>query len=142
MARLRELEGIDLDALDIDCSAYEVDASLLETRDASAAETLTTNLFRSMCPVTGQPDIASVAITYEGPQIDRASLLRYLVSYRCHAGFHEHCVERIFMDLKSRCGARTLSVYARFTRRGGIDINPFRSDAGERMPANVRTARQ
>lgn len=142
MARLRELEGIDLDALDIDCSAYEVDAALLETRDASAAETLTTNLFRSMCPVTGQPDIASVAITYEGPQIDRASLLRYLVSYRCHAGFHEHCVERIFMDLKSRCGARTLSVYARFTRRGGIDINPFRSDAGERMPANVRTARQ
>jgi 7-cyano-7-deazaguanine reductase len=141
-ARLRELEGIDLDALDVDCGVYDVDPSLLVTRSGNAAETLTTNLFRSMCPVTGQPDVASLAIGYEGPPIDRPALLRYLVSYRCHAGFHEHCVERIFMDVKARCRTRTLSVYARFMRRGGIDINPFRSDAGGRMPANARTARQ
>jgi 7-cyano-7-deazaguanine reductase len=140
--RLRELAGIDIDALDVECGVYDVDATLLDTRSGNAAETLTTNLFRSMCPVTGQPDIASLAISYEGPPIDRAALLRYLVSYRCHAGFHEHCVERIFMDLKSRCRTRTLSVYARFMRRGGIDINPFRSDVGERAPPNVRTARQ
>jgi 7-cyano-7-deazaguanine reductase len=141
--RLRELEGIDLDALEVECNAYDVDASLLGTLAGSAAETLTTHLFRSMCPVTGQPDIASLAIAYEGPCVDRAALLRYLVSYRCHAGFHEHCVERIFMDVTSRCRPQALSVYARFMRRGGIDINPFRSsDPRQRMPANVRTARQ
>jgi len=83
-----------------------------------------------------------VQVAYEGPRIDRGALLRYLVSYRCHAGFHEHCVERIFVDVKTRCRARKLSVYARFTRRGGLDINPFRTDAGLPVPANVRTARQ
>ena len=137
-----ELDGIDLDSQDVECTAYDVDVNLLATRDGSAAETLTTNLFRSMCPVTGQPDIASVQVAYEGPRIDRGALLRYLVSYRCHAGFHEHCVERIFVDVKTRCRARKLSVYARFTRRGGLDINPFRTDAGLPVPANVRTARQ
>jgi 7-cyano-7-deazaguanine reductase len=137
-----ELDGVDLDSQDVECTVYDVDPGLLATRSGNAAETLTTNLFRSMCPVTGQPDIASVQVSYEGPQIDRGALLRYLVSYRCHAGFHEHCVERIFVDLKSRCRARRLSVYARFTRRGGLDINPFRSDAGVDVPANVRTARQ
>ena len=105
-------------------------------------ETLTTNLFRSLCPVTGQPDYASLALRYRGPQIDRTSLLRYLVSYRRHAGFHEHCVERIFVDMKERCECATLSVYARFTRRGGVDINPFRTDAKVVAPANERTARQ
>jgi len=69
-------------------------------------------------------------------------LLRYLVSYRCHAGFHEHCVERIFVDIKRRCAPVRLTVYARFLRRGGLDINPFRSDAGARVPANLRTVRQ
>lgn len=140
--RLRELDGVDLDTLEIDCTAYDVDPGLLATRAGDAAETFTTNLFRSMCPVTGQPDIASLAVSYEGPQIDRPALLRYLVSYRCHAGFHEHCVERIFMDVRTRCRTRRLSVYARFMRRGGLDINPFRTDAGTTSPPNVRTARQ
>jgi 7-cyano-7-deazaguanine reductase len=140
--QLRELHGVDLDALDVDCTAYDVDPALLSARDGNAAETLRTDLFRSMCPVTGQPDMASLQISYEGPPIDRPALIRYLVSYRCHAGFHEHCVERIFMDLRRRCATRKLTVYARFLRRGGLDINPFRSDAGTRVPANVRIARQ
>jgi 7-cyano-7-deazaguanine reductase len=140
---LRELDGTDLDALDIGCSVYDVDPSLLETGAGDRiAETLRTDLFRSICPVTGQPDLGSVRIAYEGAPLDRSGLLRYLVSYRGHAGFHEHCVERIFMDLKERCAPRRLSVYARFTRRGGLDINPFRTNAGVAVPRNVRTPRQ
>ena len=81
-------------------------------------------------------------IAYRGPAIDRAALLRYLVSFRCHPGFHEHCVERIFVDVMARCRCEALSVYARFTRRGGVDINPFRTNAGLAVPPNMRTARQ
>lgn len=139
---VRELDGVDLDAAPIECGAYEVDANLLQTAGGQAAETLRTNLFRSMCPVTGQPDIGSVQVAYEGRRIEPAALLRYLVSYRCHPGFHEHCVERIYMDIKARCAPARLTVLARFTRRGGLDINPFRTDAGAPLPANVRTARQ
>jgi 7-cyano-7-deazaguanine reductase len=105
-------------------------------------ESLYTRLFRSVCPVTGQPDYACVEVSYRGAQIDRAGLLRYLVSYRRHPGFHEHCVERIFADLWQRCRPEALSVYARFTRRGGIDINPWRSSEDDRPPCHVRTARQ
>ena len=97
--------------------------------------------FTSLCPVTGQPDFASVQISYTGPRIEHEDLLRYLVSYREHPGFHEHCVERIFLDLMARCAPRELSVYARFLRRGGIDINPFRSTSGVAPPA-VRLVRQ
>ena len=136
------LEGSSLDALDVACTAYDVDASLLAAGAGHVRDTLTTDLFRSVCPVTAQPDIASLQIAYEGPPIDRAGLLRYLVSYRCHAGFHEHCVERVFMDVKRRCAPARLTVYARFLRRGGLDINPFRSDAGVPVPANLRTPRQ
>ena len=140
---IRELEGESLDALPVVCDAYEVDPALLGAPgDAVVAETLTTRLFRSVCPVTGQPDIASLQVAYRGPRIDREALLRYLVSYRCHAGFHEHCVERIFVDVAARCRCEALTVLARFTRRGGLDINPFRSNAGLRPPPNVRTARQ
>ena len=87
-----------------------------------------------MCPVTGQPDYACVQVSYRGARIDRAGLLRYLVSFRRHPGFHEHCVERIFADVWRRCEPTALSVYARFTRRGGIDINPYRSSEGGRPP--------
>jgi 7-cyano-7-deazaguanine reductase len=139
---IRELEGEILDGLPVACDAYEVDPALLAASGDVVAETLATNLFRSVCPVTGQPDIASLQIAYRGPRIDREALLRYLVSYRCHAGFHEHCVERIFVDVAARCGCETLTVLARFTRRGGLDINPFRSNAGVPPPPNVRTARQ
>jgi 7-cyano-7-deazaguanine reductase len=92
--------------------------------------------------VTGQPDYACVQVSYRGEAIDHSGLLRYLVSYRRHPGFHEHCVEQIFVDIWRRCRPQQLSVYARFTRRGGIDINPWRS-SDERFPSDyVRTARQ
>ncbi|MGA8033318.1 MAG: NADPH-dependent 7-cyano-7-deazaguanine reductase QueF [Casimicrobiaceae bacterium] len=139
---IRELEGEILDGLPVACDAYDVAPALLAANADVVAETLATNLFRSVCPVTGQPDIASLQIAYRGPRIDREALLRYLVSYRCHAGFHEHCVERIFVDVAARCGCEALTVLARFTRRGGLDINPFRSNAGVPPPPNVRTARQ
>lgn len=139
---MRELAGESLDELQVACDRYDVDAGLLCAEGELVSETLTSRLFRSVCPVTGQPDIASMQLAYRGPRIDRASLLRYLVSYRCHAGFHEHCVERIFVDVAQRCRCETLTVLARFTRRGGVDINPFRTNAGIDTPANVRTARQ
>jgi 7-cyano-7-deazaguanine reductase len=139
---IRELRGESLDELRVSCTAYDVDPELLAARGAVVTETLTSRLFRSVCPVTSQPDIASVQVTYRGPRIDREGLLRYLVSYRCHAGFHEHCVERIFTDVAARCGCEQLTVLARFTRRGGLDINPFRTNADVPAPDNVRTARQ
>jgi 7-cyano-7-deazaguanine reductase len=105
-------------------------------------ETLYTRLFRSVCPVTGQPDYACVQIDYRGAPIDPSGLLRYLVSFRRHPGFHEHCVEQIFADIWRRCEPERLSVYARFTRRGGIDINPWRSSETGFPPFHIRTARQ
>lgn len=139
---IRELAGESLDNLPIACDRYDVAPDFLGTRGDVVAEALTTRLFRSVCPVTAQPDIASVQLAYRGPRIEREGLLRYLVSYRCHAGFHEHCVERIFIDVASRCRCEQLTVLARFTRRGGLDINPFRTNAGAASPDNVRTARQ
>jgi len=143
---IAELRGESLDNLEIRCAhdaAVDVDPAMLTVAGgAPVDEALTTNLFRSVCPVTGQPDIASVRIAYRGPRIDRAGLLRYLVSYRRHPGFHEHCVERIFVDVAGRCAPAALTVEARFTRRGGIDINPWRTNAGTGAPPNVRTARQ
>jgi 7-cyano-7-deazaguanine reductase len=114
----------------------------LVARGAIVAETLFTRLFRSVCPVTGQPDYASVEIRYSGARIDRAGLLRYLVSFRRHAGFHEHCVERIFVEIRQRCAPTELTVHGRFTRRGGIDINPWRTSGAEPAPINARTAQQ
>jgi len=139
---IRELDGESLDDFPVTCVAYDVVPDVLSAGGGSTDEALTTHLFRSVCPVTGQPDIASLQIAYRGPAIDREALLRYLVSYRCHAGFHEHCVERIFMDVATRCRTERLTVLARFTRRGGLDINPFRTNAGVAHPGNVRTARQ
>jgi len=140
--RFAELPGDSLDELEIACTYGDVDPSTLTVESTVVEEALTTNLFRSVCPVTGQPDLASVRVAYRGPRITRAGLLRYLVSYRRHPGFHEHCVERIFVDVAARCRCESLTVLARFTRRGGLDINPFRTNAGAAHPDNVRTARQ
>jgi len=140
--RIAELEGESLDGLAVAIDRYDVDPSVLAAAGPPAKETLRSDLFRSLCPVTGQPDFASIGLAYRGPRIDRAGLLRYLVSYRHHAGFHEHCVERIFVDVMAACRCETLSVHMRFTRRGGVDINPFRTNAGAPTPPNVRTARQ
>ncbi|MEP7328139.1 MAG: NADPH-dependent 7-cyano-7-deazaguanine reductase QueF [Betaproteobacteria bacterium] len=140
--KLAEMDGESLDALPLAIDRYEIDVSTLLVTGAIVTEVLRTDLFRSVCPITGQPDFASVSIAYTGPSIDRAGLLRYLVSFRCHAGFHEHCVERIFVDMQRACGCSALAVMAQFTRRGGVDINPWRSTAGLLPPAVGRTARQ
>ncbi|TFZ01587.1 NADPH-dependent 7-cyano-7-deazaguanine reductase QueF [Ramlibacter rhizophilus] len=139
-----ELDGVNLDRLDIECTQYTPAPELLTAAfdEQPVEEVLTSNLLKSNCLVTGQPDWGSVQIRYSGPQIDQGQLLRYLVSFRNHNEFHEQCVERIFMDIRERCRPVKLSVYARYTRRGGLDINPFRTSHPGGVPANVRTARQ
>ena len=142
--RLQALEGLSLDRLDEACSDYEPAPQHLQADPSQAVvqEVLTSDLLKSNCPVTGQPDWASVQIAYSGAPIDQAGLLRYLVSFRRHSGFHEHCVERIYLDLWQRCRPLKLSVYARYTRRGGLDINPWRCSHPQQPPEPVRTARQ
>ena len=141
---VHELDGLNLDRLDIDCNQYTPAPQLLSAAfdEAPVSEVFTSNLLKSNCLVTGQPDWASVRISYEGPQIDQAGLLRYLISFRNHNEFHEQCVERIFMDMWRHCKPIKLSVYARYTRRGGLDINPFRTSYPQAVPPNIRTARQ
>ncbi|MDP2677260.1 MAG: NADPH-dependent 7-cyano-7-deazaguanine reductase QueF [Rhodoferax sp.] len=141
---IEALDGLSLDRLDLDCDRYTPAPELLSsaTLEAPVSEVLTSNLLRSNCPVTGQPDWGSVQISYFGPQIDQAGLLRYIISFRNHQGFHEHCVERMFMDIQARCQPHKLAVYARYTRRGGLDINPFRTSYPQALPANHRNARQ
>lgn len=136
------LKGELIDGEDITVEQFAVDKSVLGcVSDEVVSETLCSHLLRSNCPVTGQPDWASVQIRYRGPRIDRGGLLKYIISYRTHNEFHEQCVERMFMDIRELCGTEQLTVYARYTRRGGIDINPFRSDF--EMPyANARLLRQ
>jgi 7-cyano-7-deazaguanine reductase len=143
-ALFEALEGETIDDLPIEVSHYGPPRAdfLVVDEEQKADEVLVSHLFRSNCPVTGQPDWASLQIRYAGPRIARDGLLRYLVSYRNHSDFHEHCVERIFVDLMDRCGPSRLAVYARYTRRGGIDINPFRATPGLPLPGNPRTARQ
>ena len=143
------MPGISLDNPDLPLgealTVYETDPSLLAfapVTDCTIRQTYSTSVFRSLCPVTGQPDLASVLITYEGRPIDPASLLKYLVSYRCHRGFHEQCVEQIFHDLRQAFTPKLLEVYACFTRRGGIDINPFRSSERTEPEEILREMRQ
>ena len=141
---LADLPGATLDDQDVAIDCYgPPHADFLHAREEAPiiSETLVSHLLRSNCPVTGQPDWGSVQIAYRGAPIEHAGLLRYLISFRDHSEFHEHCVERIFMDLMRRCAPQQLSVYARYTRRGGLDINPFRSTT-EARPDNVRTPRQ
>ena len=143
-----DLAGESIDGLPVAIDDYGPPKADYLRADAGAAaveETLVSDLLRSNCPVTGQPDWGSVQIGYRGAPIDRAGLLRYLVSFRTHSEFHEQCVERIFMDITARCTPERLSVYARYTRRGGLDINPFRSSVPampDNIPDNRRGARQ
>ncbi len=139
-----ELDGLSLDRLDIECNRYTPAPELLRVTNGEApvSEVLVSNLLKSNCLVTGQPDWGSVQISYTGDAIDQEGLLQYLVSFRNHNEFHEQCVERIFMDIWTRCKPIKLSVYARYTRRGGLDINPFRTSHPQKPPSNTRTARQ
>jgi 7-cyano-7-deazaguanine reductase len=143
-AALAELDGVSIDRLALDIDDYGPPNPALLGVDAAVGmveESLVSNLLKSNCPVTGQPDWASVQVRYAGPRIDRAGLLRYLVSFREHAEFHEQCVERIYVDLLRACTPVKLSVYARYTRRGGLDINPWRGSC-DLVPPNPRGARQ
>ena len=143
-----ELDGLNLDRLDIECNRYTPAPDLLKTVDyeggaqGPVSEVLVSNLLKSNCLVTGQPDWGSVQISYTGAAIDQEGLLQYLVSFRNHNEFHEQCVERIFMDIWTRCKPLKLTVYARYTRRGGLDINPFRTSHPQALPGNTRMARQ
>ncbi|MBP6494160.1 MAG: NADPH-dependent 7-cyano-7-deazaguanine reductase QueF [Rhodoferax sp.] len=141
---LYEMAGLSLDRLDIECTRYTPAPDLLRTEeeDQPVTEVLCSNLLKSNCLVTGQPDWGSIQISYTGMPINQEGLLQYLVSFRNHNEFHEHCVERIFMDIWTRCKPVKLTVYARYTRRGGLDINPFRTSYPQALPANTRTARQ
>lgn len=141
---VHEMDGLSLDRLDIDCTRYTPAPDLLSAtpNEAPVSEVLTSNLLKSNCLVTGQPDWGSVQISYTGDQIEQGGLLQYLVSFRNHNEFHEQCVERIFMDIWTRCKPLKLAVYARYTRRGGLDINPFRTSYSQPLPRNVRHARQ
>lgn len=129
--------GRCLDTLDITIETYVPDPALLTLRESApfVEEVLYSHLFRSLCPVTGQPDWASVTVQYRGPAIDDASLLKYLISYRQHGAYHESTIEQIFLDIFAACQPERLSVYGRFQRRGGIDINPFRSTHETRAPS-------
>jgi 7-cyano-7-deazaguanine reductase len=143
-ARIEPLEGELIDDLPLAIDHYgPPDAALLQCDpERKVEETLVSHLLKTNCPVTGQPDWASVQIAYRGARLDRAGVLRYLASYRNHADFHEACVERIFMDLVHECAPTRLAVYARYTRRGGLDINPYRATSGGTVPGNPRTVRQ
>jgi 7-cyano-7-deazaguanine reductase len=146
--RIEEFNGLDLDTQTLAIDCYEPNPALLctvrESNDptATVSESLFSRLLKSNCPVTSQPDWACVQIDYTGPKIDPAGLLKYIVSFRMHNGFHEQCVETIFMDILSRCKPQALSVYARYTRRGGLDINPWRATPGMPPPSLHRSARQ
>lgn len=139
-----ELDGLSIDRLDVECTRYTPAPDLLRAAqdEPPVTEVLTSNLLKSNCLVTGQPDWGSVQINYSGAPIDQERLLQYLVSFRNHNEFHEQCVERIFVDIWRQCQPGRLAVYARYTRRGGLDINPFRTSYPQTLPPNVRTARQ
>jgi 7-cyano-7-deazaguanine reductase len=142
--KMGELEGLPLDRLDIEIDQYTPSPALLSAShdEAPVEETLVSHLLKSNCLVTGQPDWASVQIVYAGPQLDQEGLLKYLIGFREHNEFHEQCVERIFVDILRQCRPSKLAVYARYTRRGGLDINPWRANFSTGKPMNLRTARQ
>jgi 7-cyano-7-deazaguanine reductase len=141
----RRRAAILLDTLETDITCYgPPDASLLALDDTRGVveETLTSELLKSNCPVTGQPDWARVTLAYRGPALDHASVLRYLISFRDHCEFHEQCVERIFVDIAALATPAMLSVEARYTRRGGLDITPWRATPGTAAPVAARDERQ
>ena len=136
-------DAICIDDLDVVIDTYHPQPELLAIDSSvSVTEKLCSHLLKSNCPVTGQPDWASLFIEYSGAKIRHENLLRYVVSFREHQDFHEHCVERVFVDIASQCKPESLSVYARYTRRGGLDINPFRSSEPSAKPKVGRLLRQ
>jgi 7-cyano-7-deazaguanine reductase len=139
--QLSNFRGTCLDHLDIEVDTYQVNPQFLSTSPKIVDETLYSHLLKSNCLATGQPDWGGLLIRYQGPQIDHEGLLKYIISFRSHSGFAEHCVEQIYCDLLRECKPKHLTVYARYIRRGGLDINPFRSNF-EKDPDNSRHTRQ
>jgi 7-cyano-7-deazaguanine reductase len=138
-----EFAGECIDDLDVECTKYNVHPAYLSTSNEQVQETLYSDLLKSNCLVTNQPDWGSVQIIYKGKKIDREGLLKYLVSFRTHNEFHEQCIERIFADIMQQCKPDELTVYGRYTRRGGIDINPYRTSRKEKWKEmNYRLIRQ
>ncbi|MBU2880938.1 NADPH-dependent 7-cyano-7-deazaguanine reductase QueF [Psychrosphaera sp. B3R10] len=155
--QIQQLPGTNIDGLDITVTDYQYNDQLLSLADSAAkddvedssdsspkvvTETINSHLLKSNCLITNQPDWASIIISYTGSKICHESLLRYLISFRMHNEFHEQCVERIYCDIIDACNPSQLSVYARYTRRGGLDINPFRSSSSQPIEHNIRTHRQ
>ena len=142
---IQEMSGVLMDRLDIEIDPkLPADPNLLAVNESFGPieQCLVSHLLKSNCPVTGQPDWASIQIRYQGRPILEEGLLRYLIGFRQLGEFHEHCVETIFCDIKRQCKPEKLSVYARYTRRGGLDINPFRTDHNSAWPDNTRHSRQ
>ncbi|GGI78105.1 hypothetical protein GCM10007966_03510 [Legionella impletisoli] len=140
---IETFDGTCLDGLDIEIDSFQVNPGLLTTDNTQIVhETLYSHLLKSNCLVTGQPDWGSIQILYSGTKINHVDLLKYLVSFRNHNEFHEQCVERIFMDIQTFCQPSELTVTARYTRRGGLDINPTRSSKPIGPVSNIRMARQ
>jgi 7-cyano-7-deazaguanine reductase len=136
-----QFTGFCIDNQDVDIEHYTPEPELLSVGEDDVEEVLYSHLLKSNCPVTGQPDWATLGISYAGKEIDREGLLKYIISYREHGDFHEQCVENIFMHIWERCSPKSLSVYARYVRRGGLDINPFRSSEMDDID-NLRLSRQ
>ena len=131
-----------LDEIDVEITDYSPNPDLLKTEEGTFDGWVVSHLLKSNCPVTGQPDWGSLYIHYRGKQIDEAGLLAYVVSLRQHQDFHEHCVERSFKDIMHRCQPEALTVYARYVRRGGLDINPYRTSEHNYQADNFRGFRQ
>ena len=141
--KIEDFDGHCLDSLEVTCDTYVVNSDYLQTNAKNKVEeVLYSHLLRSRCPVTGQPDWGSVQIHYRGKKINPEGLLRYIISFRNHQEFHESCVERMFMDILRRCAPEMLTVHARYTRRGGLDINPIRSTERVIVTDHLRLARQ
>lgn len=140
---LTVLPGECIDELDVAIDTYQLDSCLVQplVDDEQVSELLYSHLLKSNCPVTGQPDQGTLVIDYRGPRIDRESLLKYICSMRQHQDFHEQCVERVFLDVLAQCQPKALTVSARYVRRGGVDINPWRTNCGKKSN-NGRLARQ
>lgn len=140
---IAQLQGQCIDELPVAIEHYHPRSALLSVEEGVVVdESLYSHLLKTNCPVTGQPDWASIQIDYKGNKIEQESLLRYIVSFREHQDFHEHCVERIFTDILRECKPQALTVYARYTRRGGLDINPFRTTSAHYTPVGLRLIRQ
>lgn len=142
-SKLDSFEGFCIDDQDeFEFSIYETHPEFLMTDDEEVDEVLYSHLLKSNCPITNQPDWGSVQIAYRGKKINHQGLLKYIVSFRSHNEFHEHCIERIYMDIMRRCKPEVLTINARYTRRGGLDINPFRTSKKDFILENKKLVRQ